>query len=101
MRRFGRRRLGAGQELVNLVNMGSATLSLAGWRLVDKNNNRLTILDVTLAGGSVATIRLPKNTAQLSNQGGEIRLFNPAGELVHRVTYSKQQAQREGETLLF
>jgi hypothetical protein len=91
----------AGQELVNLVNMGSDNLSLAGWRLVDKNQNQLTIQDVALAGGSSATVKLPKNTAQLSNQGGEIKLFNPAGELVHRVTYSKQQAQREGETLLF
>jgi poly(U)-specific endoribonuclease len=90
-----------GKELVVLVNMGSANLSLAGWRLVDKNNNQLTLQDVTLPGGSSTTVKLPKNTAQLANQGGEIKLFNPAGELVHRVAYSKQQAQREGETQLF
>jgi hypothetical protein len=91
----------AGLELVNLVNMGSTALSLSGWRIVDKNNNQLTIDNVPLPGGFAATIPLPKNTAQLSNQGGEIKLFNPNGDLVHRVTYSKQQAQREGETLLF
>jgi len=90
-----------GKETVTLVNIGLAELSLNGWRLVDKNDRQFRIDTLTLAGGSASTILLPKKSAQLSNQGGEIKLLNPAGELVHRVTYSKQQAQREGETLVF
>jgi poly(U)-specific endoribonuclease len=44
---------------------------------------------------------LPKNSVQLSNKGGEIRLVNPLNQTVHRVSYSKAQASREGETILF
>ena len=91
----------AGKELVTLINMGETPIGLDGWRLVDKNNRQFRIGQVTLAGGSASTIHLPKETAQLSNQGGEIRLFNPNSEVVHRVTFSKQQAAREGETLIF
>jgi hypothetical protein len=90
-----------GRETVTLVNMGTTSIPLAGWRLVDKNNNQLRIADLSLAGGSATTIRLPRNSLQLSNQGGEIRLLNSNNEIVHRVTYSKQQATREGETLIF
>jgi poly(U)-specific endoribonuclease len=88
-------------ETVTLLNMGGTAISVTGWRLVDKNNREFRIGSVTLDGGFAATIRLPRDTAQLSNQGGEIRLINPNNEVVHRVTYSKQQAAREGETLIF
>jgi poly(U)-specific endoribonuclease len=91
----------AGQETVTLINMGGTAIPLDGWRLVDKNNRQFRIEDLTLAGGFASTIRLPRETAQLSNQGGEIRLLNLNNEVVHRVTFSKQQAAREGETLIF
>ena len=90
-----------GKELVTLINMGETPIGLDGWRLVDKNNRHFKIGQVALAGGSASTLRLPKDAAQLSNQGGEIRLLNPNNEVVHRVTWSKQQATREGETLIF
>jgi poly(U)-specific endoribonuclease len=89
------------RENVTLINMGGTAISLDGWRLVDKNDRRFAIQGVTLAGGSAATLTLRKETAQLSNQGGEIRLINANNEVIHRVSYSKQQAAREGETLIF
>jgi poly(U)-specific endoribonuclease len=88
-------------ENVTVINMSDTAISLDGWRLVDKNDRQFSIRGVTLAGGSAATLNLPKETAQLSNQGGEIRLINRSNEVIHRVSYSKQQAAREGETLIF
>jgi poly(U)-specific endoribonuclease len=90
-----------GGETITLQNMSSSTIDLEGWRLLDKMNNKFTIADLKLRGGSAATIILPKNSIQLSNKGGEIRLINPRNEVVHRVTYSKEQASREGLTITF
>jgi hypothetical protein len=43
----------------------------------------------------------PSHSLQLSNKGGEIRLVDSAGRTAHVVSYTKAQASREGETLLF
>lgn len=90
-----------GSETITLLNMSSTNIPLTGWRLVDKMNNHFEIADLTLRGGSAATIVLPKNSMQLSNKGGEIRLVDSSNKIVHRVTYSKEQATREGLTITF
>jgi poly(U)-specific endoribonuclease len=90
-----------GAETITLLNMSSMNISVTGWRLLDKMNNDFEIADLTLRGGSAATIILPKNSMQLSNKGGEIRLVNKDNQIVHRVTYSKEQATREGLTITF
>lgn len=91
----------AGQEVVTLINTGPSPLPLAGWRLLDKNRNHFEISDLTLAGGRTTAIVLPPNTMQMSNKGGEIVLVDRAGDVVHRVSYSQEQASRQGETTLF
>jgi hypothetical protein len=90
-----------GRETVTLMNTRSTAVDLAGWRLIDKMNHHYEINDLTLPGGSAVTVRLPRNSMQLSNKGGEIRLANPQNQTVHRVSYTKSQASREGETILF
>ena len=45
-----------------------------------------------LEGGASALIVLTGSGAQLSNKCGTIRLTNPAGVLVHAVSYSKADA---------
>ena len=90
-----------GKEKVTLVNAGSASVRLDGWFLVDKMKNRFGIEDLELPPGIASTIQLPRNSIQLSNQGGEIRLVDRTGHTVHLVTYSKAQAKREGETIVF
>jgi len=42
-------------------------------------------------GGSVSVV-LSGNTARLSSNGGTIHLVNPAGVLIHAVSYSKDDA---------
>ena len=90
-----------GSETITLLNMSSTSIALTGWRVIDKMNNDFKISDLTIRGGSAATIVLPKNSMQLSNKGGEIRLVNATNEVVHRVTYSKEQASQEGLTVTF
>lgn len=90
-----------GAETITLLNMSSTNISVTGWRLFDKMNNDYEIADLNLRGGSAATIVLPKNSLQLSNKGGEIRLVNITNQIVHRVSYSKEQASCEGRTIAF
>ncbi|WP_454741783.1 hypothetical protein [Cupriavidus necator] len=91
----------SGREKVTLVNTGTDPVRLDGWFLVDKMKNRFGIEDLELAPGIASTMLLPRNSIQLSNKGGEIRLVDRSGHTVHLVTYSKAQAQREGETIVF
>lgn len=91
----------SGREKVTLVNTGADPVRLDGWFLVDKMRNRFGIEDLELAPGIASTMLLPRNSIQLSNKGGEIRLVDRSGHTVHLVTYTKAQAQREGETIVF
>ncbi len=92
-----------GKELVTLINTGSEPVSLESWWLLDAMNNRYVLSDQSniLAPGTTTTITLPKNSIQLSNKGGEIRLFNRDGNVVHQVSYTKGQASAQGRTLTF
>lgn len=91
-----------GRETVTLINTGATAVSLDGWRLLDKNENHYELTDLTCRPGAAVTIVLPdRHSLQLSNKGGEIRLLTNAQQAVHSVSYTKNQASREGETLLF
>jgi poly(U)-specific endoribonuclease len=92
-----------GKERVTLINTQAINISLEGWILLDAMNNRfvLTDQDMSLDAGATTAITLPKNSIQLSNRGGEIRLLNRDGKVVHSVSYSKAQAQEQGRTLVF
>ncbi len=92
-----------GKETVTLINTGAETVSLEGWMLLDAMNHRYQVSDqaAEIRGGEVFVIRLPKNSVQLSNKGGEIRLLNRDGKVVHQVSYTKAQAREQGVTILF
>jgi hypothetical protein len=92
-----------GKETVTLINTGSASVSLEGWFLLDAMNNRYVLSDQSnvMSAAATTTITLPKNSIQLSNKGGEIRLLNRDGKVVHRVSYTKAQSQEQGRTLIF
>lgn len=90
-----------GQETVTLMNTGKETVDLSGWFIVDKSRRRYGIPALVLDAGTASTIRLPADGAQLGNNGGEIRLISREGHTAHLVAYSKAQARREGETIVF
>src|SRR5262245_6157558 len=78
-----------GKEVVVIGNTTTSAVDLTGWSIVDKNNAAEVLGGVLLpAGGSVSVV-LSGGGAQLSNKGGTIRLINPAGVLIHAVSYSK------------
>lgn len=90
-----------GHEAVTLINVGIQTLKVDGWVLRDKMDNRLGVPSINLNPGIAYTVLLPKNSIQLSNKGGSLRLFDRIGALVHSVSYSKWQASEEGRTIIF
>lgn len=80
------------KEVVVLGNTTTSAVDLSGWSIIDKNNAADALAGVRLpAGGSVLVV-LTGNGAQLSNNGGTIRLMNPSGVQVHAVSYSKADA---------
>jgi uncharacterized protein YukJ len=83
-----------GQEVVVIGNTTTASVDLTGWSLVDKNNHAEVLSGVLLPGGESRRIVLSGHSAQLGNKGGTIQLKNPAGDQVHSVSYSQEDAQQ-------
>lgn len=90
-----------GKETVTLINISSSTQSLKGWRLADRNDKQQLLTGVTIQPGEVVRIVLDIKGAQLSNKGGRISLLDKEGRKIHTVSYSKNQARLQGETVLF
>jgi uncharacterized protein YukJ len=80
------------KEAVVLGNTTVTTVDLTGWSLVDKNNLVEKLTDVRLTPGGSTMVTLSGKGAQLSNNGGTIRLMNASGVLIHAVTYAKADA---------
>ncbi|WP_020475565.1 DUF2278 family protein [Zavarzinella formosa] len=81
-----------GKEIVVLGSTIATRVVLSGWSIVDKGNRAEKLNGQLLpAGGSVSVV-LSGDGAQLSNKGGTIRLVNPAGDIVHAVSYSQADA---------
>jgi hypothetical protein len=81
-----------GKEVVVLGNTTITAVDLSGWSIMDKNNNAEVLSGVLLPAGGSVPIVLSGGGAQLSNKGGTIRLMNPAGVLIHAVSYAKGDA---------
>ena len=84
-----------GNEVVVLGNTTTAAIDVTGWRIVDKNNKADILTGLVLPGGESRRVVLSGNGAQLSNKGGTITLKNAAGEQMHAVSYSKEDADQE------
>lgn len=90
-----------GTESITLINIGAADLSLNNWGFVDKNSRKSSFSIPVLPAGSTHRITLDGKGSQLANSGGTIKLLNEKGEMVHLVSYSKDQVAEQGITLLF
>lgn len=93
--------IGQGQEAetVTLINASAEPVDLDGWMIANRQKNKHS-LSGKLAPGATIAIALP-TTVQLSNQGGIITLLNKQGWKVDGVSYTKDQAQQEGWTIVF
>ena len=77
------------REVVVIGNTTVTAVDLTGWSIVDKNNAADALAGVRLPPGGSVQVVLSGNGAQLSNNGGTIRLVNPSGVQIHAVSYSK------------
>ena len=87
------------RETVTLLNASPAAIDLGGWQLVDGQKRRHTLAG-TLAAGATKVVTLPP-TLQLGNAGGLITLLDARGLKVDGVSYTEEQARREGWTIVF
>jgi uncharacterized protein YukJ len=86
-------------ETVTLINTAPQEVDLAGWGFADKQHNRFALSGKLAAGSSVrVTIAKPM---ELSNKGGTITLLDASGKVVDNVSYTKQQAQKPGWSIVF
>jgi uncharacterized protein YukJ len=87
------------KEWVYLLNTSDRTISLTGWRLVDKQKAKMP-LSGTLDAGAVVRVDV-KAPVALSNKGGIITLLNDKGLKVHGVSYTQKQANQPGWMIVF
>ena len=90
-----------GNEVVVIGNTTVAVVDLTGWSIVDKNNKADVLRGVLLPAGESRRVVLSGAGAQLGNKGGTITLKNPAGDQVHAVSYSKEDATQEDRYIRF
>jgi uncharacterized protein YukJ len=86
-------------ETITLLNASPETVQLAGWTIADRAKNMQTLSGEIPAGAALTLpVRLP---VQLGNRGGIITLLDDRGLKVDGVSYTEEQARREGWTLVF
>ena len=87
------------REWVFLLNTSDRAIPLVGWALADKQKAKLP-LGGTIDAGAVLKVDIQPPVA-LSNKGGIITLLNNKGLKVHGVSYTRDQANHPGWTVVF
>lgn len=83
-------------EFVELKNTGSEEVSLAGWRLDDEEGGSSPYkipAGVSLAGGDYYVFWRSDTKLALNNDGEEVRLFDPAGNIKSSFVYEESVAE--------
>jgi uncharacterized protein YukJ len=86
-------------ESITLLNASPEPVELATWEIADRLKNKQSLTG-TIAAGVTLTVPV-QPPVQLGNRGGIITLLDDQGLKVDGVSYTEQQAQREGWTLVF
>lgn len=87
------------QETVTLLNASPDLINLTGWKIADRLK-KTCVLSGVIASGGTLTVPVTEGV-QLGNKGGIITLLNQKGLKVDGVSYTAQQAQQEGWTIVF
>jgi uncharacterized protein YukJ len=90
---------GAEVESVILLNPTPQAIDLAGWSIADQQKRKCPVAGTVPAAGTL-TVRVEAPT-QLGNSGGIITLLDAQGLKVDGVSYTKEQARREGWLVVF
>ncbi|MCI5220396.1 MAG: DUF2278 family protein [Candidatus Electrothrix sp. LOE2] len=87
-------------ETVWLMNRSPNPVNLKGWSILNKTEQvRLIAEDVTLPPGGIHAVEM--GNVPLSNKGGLLTLLDNKGIKIDGVSYTKQQAQKEGYVVIF
>lgn len=86
-------------ETVTLLNASPEPVDLTGWQIADRFKHKHSLAG-QLAPGATTVIALPP-TVQLGNQGGIITLLDKQGLKIDGVSYTQEQARKEGWTIIF
>lgn len=86
-------------ETVTLINTAAHAISLDGWSIADTAKIKTPLVGSILAGGTLVVTIIPP--AALSNRGGSITLLNEDGIKIDGVSYTREQAQHPGWTIVF
>jgi hypothetical protein len=78
-----------GDEYIELINMGTETVSLKNWKLDDgdSGSSPYTLPDVTLLPRQIAIFYQTETGISLSDGGDTVRLYRPEARLVDIYTY--------------
>jgi uncharacterized protein YukJ len=87
-------------ESLTLLNASPTEVDLTGWRIADRQKNVCPLPAGLLDAGATARVPLAE-PVHLGNSGGALTLLDAAGMKVHGVSYSADQARREGWTIVF
>jgi uncharacterized protein YukJ len=85
--------------VVTLLNPSAAAIDLAGWSIADRQKQKCRLTGKIAAGG-ILQVKLPQQL-DVGLQGGAMTLLNPEGLKVTGVSYTANQAAREGWTIVF
>lgn len=88
------------QESVTLLNASPHEVDLTGWTLVDRQGRTCPLPAHVLAAGATVLVPLTPHVA-LGNRGGTASLLDANGIKVHGVSYTAEQAKKEGWTVVF
>ena len=86
-------------EHVTLLNVTPDAVDLTGWVIADRNKHTVR-LQGSIGAGETLQVSLPPDV-QLGNAGGLITLLDKQGLKVHGVSYTAEQAKREGWSIAF
>lgn len=89
-----------GKETVSLINTSTEKVDLNGWAIADRAKRKQRLSGIINAG-EVLRVPLAKNGIQLDNNGGIITLLDDKGLKIDGVSYTKQDVQKQGWTIVF
>jgi uncharacterized protein YukJ len=87
-------------ETVTLINASPEPIDLTGWKLLDRMKKECPLPAGPLPAGRTLQVATSAGL-QLGNGGGAITLLDAGGLKVHGVAYTREQADRDGWTVVF
>lgn len=86
-------------EWVSLINVGSTTVNIQGWKLIDQRG-RACELNADIEPGVAIRVQ-PVAGMQLRNKGGSVTLLNASGEQVDRAFWIEAETRKQDVPVVF